>query len=65
MPRLSIDQKVLEAILNNIAERPYKEVAPIFAAVQRDVKPIPEPEAKADPEAGQPSKVVSMNQKPT
>lgn len=40
--RISIDQQVLENVLGYMVNQPYKEVAPLLAAVQQDVKPIKE-----------------------
>ena len=44
--RFSIDQKVLEDMLNYVIEKPYREVAQLIANVQRDVKPIEETRPK-------------------
>ena len=52
--RFSIDQTVLEKIVNNLVERPYKEVAQILAEIQKDTRPINESiapeETKENPE---------------
>ena len=40
--RFSIDQKVLEQLLNYVATKPYNEVVHMLAEVQRDIKVIEE-----------------------
>ena len=36
--RYTIDQKLLENMLNYLADRPYKDVAQLLAEVQKDIK---------------------------
>ena len=38
--RFSIEQKVLEAMINYIITKPYREVAQLVADAQADIKPI-------------------------
>ena len=56
--RFSIDQKVLEKLVNYVAIKPYNEVAQIIAEVQRDIKPITEPTIEEVPH----NKVVAFPQ---
>ena len=37
--RYTIDQKILESLLNVLSEQPYKQVAQLIAQVQQDIKP--------------------------
>ena len=37
--RFTIDQTVLQMVLDNLAEQPYKTSAPIIAKIREDVKP--------------------------
>jgi hypothetical protein len=51
--RFSIDQKVMEAAINYIASKPYKEVAQLIATINRDIRPINEPDGEVTPAPGQ------------
>ena len=42
--RFSIEQKILEEILNYMAEKPFNEVARLILEAQKDVKPVVEEE---------------------
>lgn len=44
--RFSIEQKVLESLINYVITKPYNEVAQIVAQAQADIKPIKEEEPK-------------------
>ena len=46
--RVSIEDKVLEKVLNYIATKPFNEVAKLIQEVQQDLKVIPE--KKDEPE---------------
>lgn len=49
--RLSIEQKVLEQIVNYLVAKPFIEVSKLMATLQEDIKPIEEQtgeEAKQD-----------------
>ena len=50
--RFSIDQKVLEDMLNYVIEQPYREVAQLIANVQRDIKPIVEDQPEEQSKSG-------------
>ena len=42
--RISLNQKVFEALMNLVATRPLKEVIQLWTDVQRDMQFIEEPE---------------------
>lgn len=46
--RFSIEQKVLEAMINYIITKPYREVAQLVADAQADIKPIMGEEAEKE-----------------
>ena len=50
--RFSIDQKVLEDMLNYVIAQPYREVAQLIANVQRDIKPIVEDQPEEQSKSG-------------
>lgn len=39
----TIDTKVLQAVLDYMANQPYKDTAPIIAQIQMSAKPVQEP----------------------
>lgn len=44
--RFSLDQKLLEQVINHLAGRPYQEVQGLIAAIQQDIKPVSEDESR-------------------
>ena len=40
--RFSIEQKLLENIVNYLVTKPYNEVQALIASVQQDIKPVKE-----------------------
>ena len=44
--RFSLDQKLLEQVINYLATRPYQEVQGLIAAIQQDIKPVTEDEPR-------------------
>lgn len=44
--RFSLDQKLLEQVINYLAARPYQEVQGLITAIQQDIKPVTEDEPR-------------------
>lgn len=51
--RFSVDQEILQAVLNFLVEQPYKQTSVIIAKLQADAKPVKE---EKQSEQEQPSK---------